>query len=300
VDYVSIIIPTHNRAQFIERSVESCINQKNVITEIIVVDDNGLGTMNQVLVENKLKKLIDTKQIIYIAHQFNQGGSSARNTGINSASGEFIAFLDDDDWFEPDKLFKQIEKMKQEKSEVCLCGFTRNYKNKNVTSIPDITKFNAVNLLGFNLDTCAGSCLLIRKSLIKYVGLFDTSFIRHQDLEYLYRIYKKSKISIVNESLSNIYMHNNNLKVVPAKKIEQHVMHYINTFIEDIQKFDKPDRCFILDRHYLGIAKAYIKNKKFISSIKWILKTSNPLKTINNIRTDIKNYLNTKREPNDV
>lgn len=296
---VSVVIPTYRRSKFIKRAIDSVIQQENIETEIIVVDDNGRGSKYQIENEEVLSEYINSKRIIYIPHEINKNGSAARNTGIKKASGDFISFLDDDDWFEPSKLHEQILLMEEEKTDACLCEFARIYKNDVVpTSMPYFDDSWKKRLLAFNIDTCAGSCLIIRKGLIDKVGLFDTSFIRHQDLEFLYRISKYTNISIVKKSNVNIFMHVENMRIKSAKNLETYRLHFITTFKDDISNMGVSDRIFIMDKHFKEIAKAYLKNKDIFSALKWIFKTSNPLYVGWAIYKDSIRYISQKKIAN--
>ena len=281
---VSVIIPTFQREKYIRRAILSVINQHNVSCEIIVVDDNGLNSSCQIALQKKIQDLIDTQKIRYIIHKKNAGGSVSRNSGINVASGEYLAFLDDDDWFETNKLSLQIEYMKREKTDACLCGFCRIYSDRTVTvSDPGLLVNESKlkkSLLSQTIDTCAGSCLVIKKSLVERVGLFDVSFIRHQDLEFLYRISKETRISVVPCKLVNIFMHADNLSVKSGENIEKYRLHYVNKFLDDIMSLPDADRRSILNRHYVEIAKAYIKNKNFSKAFHWVFQTTNPMASI--------------------
>ena len=101
---VSVVIPTYGRSNLLGRAIDSVLNQTYGNIEIIVVDDNGIGNSHQRQTEELLQKYIERNEIIYIKHQKNSGGSVARNTGIRSSKGEYVALLDDDDEWFPDKL----------------------------------------------------------------------------------------------------------------------------------------------------------------------------------------------------
>lgn len=251
-----------------------------VSVEIIVVDDNGKGTKAQIANEKKLENYIKTNRIKYIVHEVNKNGAAARNTGIVNASGEFIGFLDDDDWFETNKLAEQINVMQKENSGASLCGFQRVYKNNKVASIPELPENKTElqrKLLAHNIDTCAGSALLITRETLKEVGLFDESFIRHQDLEFIYRVSKVTKIAVCDSVLVNIRMHESNTAIPDARKIEANRLHYIETFKTDIESFGHEIKTEILNAHFLQIAKGYLKNRRILKYVKWIFKTSNPI-----------------------
>ena len=116
---VSVIIPTYNYGRFIERAVNSVLSQSYQDYEIIIIDDGSTDdTKNRVVVK------YHDERIIYIRHDMNRGPSAARNTGIKSSKGEFIAFLDSDDEWEPDKLYHQINLFRNASSDIgCVyCG----------------------------------------------------------------------------------------------------------------------------------------------------------------------------------
>ena len=96
---VSIIIPTYKGYDTLGRSVKSVLEQSYKNIEIIIVDDNGEGSENQIKTEDVLKSFLVDERVKYIKHKKNLNGSAARNTGFRHSNGEFIAFLDDDDEF---------------------------------------------------------------------------------------------------------------------------------------------------------------------------------------------------------
>ena len=99
---VSVIIPTYNRAEFLRLAITSVLNQTFQDFEIIVVDDASEDHTHEVM--NNL----NDKRIKYIRHEVNKRVSAARNTGVLHSSGDYIAFLDDDDEWLPSKLQRQV------------------------------------------------------------------------------------------------------------------------------------------------------------------------------------------------
>src|SRR5690348_13147078 len=100
---VSVIIPTHNRSDFLRNAITSVLNQTYQDFEIIVVDDGSTDNTSEVVAN------FSDERITFIRHDTNKGGSAARNTGILASKCDYIAFLDDDDEWLPDKLRKQME-----------------------------------------------------------------------------------------------------------------------------------------------------------------------------------------------
>ncbi len=288
IEMISIIIPTYQRPQFIKRAIESCLSQTGVKIEIIVVDDNGLDSKKQIELKNMLYEYIKSGSVKYIAHQKNMMASAARNTGASKATGTYIAFLDDDDWFENNKLHIQLEYMKVTNSGACLCGFRRIYANKQVESVPLLDGDLNFRLLSFNVDHCAGSTLLMKKEIFDKIGGFDESFVRHQDIEFIYRVSKETTISVAPQILANIFMHKDNTMKKDANYIRDNRMHFVKTFWEEINCLEKQQRNRTLDTHYIEIAKAFIKQYSFFEAIRWIIKTSNPLHSTRKIIHDTK------------
>src|SRR5215510_16389067 len=99
---VSVIIPTYNRAEFLRLAITSVLNQTFQDFEIIVVDDASEDHTHEVVSD------FSDKRIKYIRHEANKRVSAARNTGVLSASGDYIAFLDDDDEWLPRTLQMQV------------------------------------------------------------------------------------------------------------------------------------------------------------------------------------------------
>jgi glycosyltransferase involved in cell wall biosynthesis len=103
---VSVIIPTYNRAHVIGRSIQSALDQTYRDFEILVVDDGSTdGTLDAV------KPFLQHAQVRYLRHENNKGHQAARNTGLKNASGEYIAFLDSDDTWIPEKIELQLAAM---------------------------------------------------------------------------------------------------------------------------------------------------------------------------------------------
>ena len=122
---VSIIIPTFRRWNFLIEAIESVFHQTYRDWEIIIVNDGGGSP------EGKIINFLNEPKIRYIEHQDNMGIASARNTGISKSSGEFIAYLDDDDIFYPNHLEMLISEMLKNN---LVFAYTDSYKGSYVGS----------------------------------------------------------------------------------------------------------------------------------------------------------------------
>ncbi len=247
---VSVIIPTYNRAHLIGRAIRSVLNQSYQNLEIIVVDDCSTDETKKVI--NTIRE--DAKRVRYIIHEKNMGGSAARNTGIKAANGKFIAFLDDDDEWQKDKLAKQIDKIKTLTNEwgAVYCGYY--LMNKRVSTCEAIKNGNLTKDILFGEMRIGGSStLLFTKEAIERTGLFDESFERHQDYEYLLRFFRNYKLASIKDPLVKIYGHN----IPNGEKLAKVKSYYLSKFNEDIIGFGEKTAAEIFARQWLEIAEIF-------------------------------------------
>ena len=106
---VSVIIPTYKRPDKLDVAINSVLRQTYPNVEVIVVDDNDPDTEGRRLTEEKMSKFNDESRVKYIKHDHNKNGSAARNTGARASKGEYVAFLDDDDEYLPNKIESQLQ-----------------------------------------------------------------------------------------------------------------------------------------------------------------------------------------------
>src|SRR5579862_254532 len=116
---VSVVIPTYNRSQQTIAAIESVLAQTYPYFETIVVDDGSTDGSGEVI-QRFISQRANGHQMRFLS-QPNQGQSSARNTGIAKAQGEYIAFLDSDDVWIPEKLEWQVRAFEQLKNKCGVC-----------------------------------------------------------------------------------------------------------------------------------------------------------------------------------
>lgn len=206
---VSVIIPTYKRAERLSRTIDSVLNQTFKNIEVIVVDDNSDGDEFRKATEIIMKKFSENPKVVYLKHSKNKNGSAARNTGIRYSKAKYVAFLDDDDYFMPTKIEKQLnllEENQDEYSAIC-CLHNSVYKNniykKNNIEIDENGNY-LKSLLSGECVLAAGSTIFIKRSVFDDIGYFDEEFKRHQDWEFLVRFFRKNRLLIIKEYLVNI------------------------------------------------------------------------------------------------
>ena len=200
---VSVIIPTHKRSNSLIRAINSVLNQSYKNIEIIVVDDNDQNSDYRKNNEKKLSIYRNDKRVIYLKHEKNMNGACARNTGIKKATGDYITFLDDDDYFLKERIEKLVNKLEQCKNyQGCYTSVIYIQKDKIIKKLNALKNGNLKwDLLNQNSFFGTGSNIFLRKEVIKKIGLFDSDFIRHQDIEYMIRFFNFCSIINLDEFL---------------------------------------------------------------------------------------------------
>lgn len=200
-ELVSVIIPTFKRSGTLERAIASVRAQTYKNIEILVVDDNDPDSRYRKETEALISGLLkDGARITYLKHDHNKGGAVARNTGIDNAKGEYVAFLDDDDIWMPDKIKKQLDMMDGFDAVCTACLFFGNGAlsgktfgfGKTSVSLADLRRRNN---LGYTSSLIAGS------HVFKKVR-FDGDLTKYQDWDLFIRILKEGfRVGFVNEPL---------------------------------------------------------------------------------------------------
>jgi len=180
---VSIIMPTYNRAYIIEKAIQSVQRQTYKDWELIIVDDASTDYTKQLL-----EKYVDSKIHYYIKEE-NQGANEARNFGAAHAKGQFLAFLDSDNYWPDDRLEVQMQMVEAHRNERCFFyGKVQITNGEEVRIAPktivSTKELKAMELRGNEVDT---NTLLISKRIFIEIGGFAKELPRLQDWEIVLR-----------------------------------------------------------------------------------------------------------------
>jgi glycosyltransferase involved in cell wall biosynthesis len=207
---VSVIIPTYNRAQLLAFAVLSVLNQTYQDFELIVVDDGSSDNTVDVVTGFR------DNRIRLIRHSTSKGGAAARNTGIRSSIGDYLAFLDDDDEWLPDKLRLQMNIFRVSSSTIG-CVYTgylyieRSSGSVISRTVPQKKGDLSEALLRGNCLGSGGSSVVLTRECINAVGMFDEDLPSYQDYDLWIRISKQFSFDYVVEPLVRVYVHNNSI-----------------------------------------------------------------------------------------
>jgi len=199
---ISVVIPAYNAAAFIKKAINSVLTQSYKHLEIIIVNDGSIDKTTDIV------NALSDKRIKLIS-QSNMGLSNARNTGIKASKGEYIAFLDADDYWKPEKLEKQLKLLTQH-PEIGFCSTQTRVETPEGQFIndwlcPDISISTLHSIFIQNAAiTGSGSGVLVKKELQDLAGFFDESLKSLEDIDMWLRYAAHSEYCCLPESLTVI------------------------------------------------------------------------------------------------
>lgn len=264
---VSVIITTCRGSSKLIRAIESVLRQSYKNSEIVVVDDNGEGTAEQLFTEKMLNKYLSLDNFKYIKHKVNSNGATARNTGVANAYGEYIAFLDDDDFFLKSRIEKIVQAFEDNGDYDAAYSSVLFLRNSNVENSYIVTKEGNLqkkllidqSLLG------TGSNIVVRKVAFDSINGFDETFKRYQDVEFMIRLLEHHRMLKVSEYL--VVKDIGDSRFYP--KFESFVEaqeHYLDTFGYLIDKLNENEsrKCILPKRRELVFSAYASKNSQNI------------------------------------
>lgn len=268
---VSCVIPTYKRNDTLERAIRSALNQTYSSLEVLVVDDNEKGSEYSESVKNIIKS-VDDKRVKYITQPEHVNGAEARNAGVRVAEGEWIAFLDDDDEWLPQKIEKQIEALNHHSE--CMgasCYYDEYVDGKLVHSCPP---YNTDNL-NFKVLTRQVAMytptLLLRREKILEFGGFDNTLKRHQDLQLLAEFTHRNKMLVVEDFLVRVYG-DSLINRLPLEKLIRVKADYFNSVASVFNAYPERERKLIKCAHYYEVVFCALKEHNMMSAINFLLK----------------------------
>jgi glycosyltransferase involved in cell wall biosynthesis len=231
---VSIVIPTYNRAHTLERSIRSVISQSFTDFELIIVDDGSPDGTREVICG------FEDSRIRYIPNGFNGGPGSARNRGIASARGQYVAFQDSDDEWCPGKLQKQVDVMESADTRIGIVytGFLRFEKNR-VQYIPSrsISKREGdLYTQLFHGNFITSQTVLVRRECFDYCGMFDESLLALEDWDLWIRIARSYRFILIDEPLVHVYLSPDSL-IADRYLVNISLDRLINKHFGDIKRY---------------------------------------------------------------
>lgn len=217
---ISVIVPVYNSEKSLERCIESILNQSEKDLELLLINDGS--TDKSALICQKYE---ERDKRVHVIQKENEGVSATRNTGILYAKGEYIQFVDSDDFIEQDMCQRLLQAVQEQNTDFALCGFHHIFQGRDIIKVPKTTEimdkkcfceeFLGLYEQGFlNMPWNK----LYRRDLIS--DYFETDLSLGEDLLFnLSYLENVEKISLVSKPLYH-YIQERNVKTLSSKKRE--------------------------------------------------------------------------------
>lgn len=244
---VSVIVPVYNVEDYLEKSLDSLVNQTLKDIEIIIVND-GTPDNSQKIIDKYAKKYKNVKAYI----KENGGLSDARNFGIKKATGEYIAFLDSDDYVTTDMYEKMYQKATSGNFDMVVCDLNYIYGDKVVPAYSNIkTDTKDIKKVMLNIYPAAWN-KIFKRDLFKKKIEFKKG-VWFEDVEFLYRLlpYVKS-IGVVHEHFNQYVQREGSITSTVNRKI----YHYIDNW-NGVIEFYKKNKLY--DEYKLELEYSYVR-----------------------------------------
>lgn len=198
---VSIVLPTYNGVKYISKSVDSCLNQTYKNLELIIVDDGSSDKTPEIIKSYKDKR---TK---YVRHEKNKGLPFALNTGFANATGEYLTWTSDDNYYADEAIEKMLTFLNTKDCDFVYCDFYR-FRDENPSDIKLVKLPDTLNL---NSQNGVGACFLYTKKVKKVTGFYDVETVFAEDYDYWIRASKNFLMHHIPEPLYFYREHINSL-----------------------------------------------------------------------------------------
>ena len=260
---ISIIVPVYNSKQYLPRCLESLIKQIYSDIEIIIVNDGSTDGSDIICHQYSLKD-----QRIRVFHKKNGGQATARNLGLKHANGEYIGFVDSDDWIEPSMYYDLINAIGDH--DIAMCGRYNVDESNNKTELFCFSKLKIFNrkesiqnfLLSKYIDG-APCDKLFKKSVLENV-LFPSGYIC-EDLTFVYNALLNSKSIIhIGKPLYNYFQRSGSTSHCAFSKKTYGLIIYPNTIFDDVVK-RYPD--LTIEATIYKVSRKYYFEKIFFDTV---------------------------------
>ncbi len=286
---VSCIIPTYKRSDMLPRAIDSVLNQTYKNIEILVVDDNVPGSKETEDVRCIVEQYIESGRVHYVGQKEHINGAVARNVGIHKSEAEFIAFLDDDEEWEPDKVEKQVLYLTQHEDVDGVSCLYANYKSGKI--VAKIAPYSADDL---QLKVLTGqvaihtSTFLCRRNKILQSGAFHPDLLRHQDIQMFTDFLDVGTIHPICEYLVKNHI-DSEINRPNVERLIQVKKDFLNAISQTLDRFNKKDRVRIHNAHAFEIIFCALKQKKYFVGLKWLLKCKISLQSLKDLKNRWRN-----------
>lgn len=271
---ISIIVPVYNVEKYVKRCIDSILNQTYKNLEVILINDGSTDKSGYIC-----DMYAGNDDRIKVIHQINKGLSKARDRGIKESSGEYILFIDSDDWIECNALEILMNNVKYEDIDILIYGYKVEFiqkDNKKIEIVTSEEKYykTVLDYLDdfdiYRTNGLFGYCWnkMYKADIIRKNKVFFGEYLFPEDLYFNFKVLPYCKnIKIINKSFYH-YMHQSEITLSKVKKDEIIVMNqiYDNTveFLKKMNSYENNKE--YVSTKYIENIMSYILNEVFKSS----------------------------------
>jgi glycosyltransferase involved in cell wall biosynthesis len=261
---ISVVIPTFNREMLLRRAISSALEQTLPIKELIVVDDGSTDRTQELLSD-----IASIDPRVKVLMRQRGGANRARNAGANLAEGDWIAFLDSDDFWEQNKLDLQVQALQKNPAAVAsFTGLKRIGHDAGKVFLPpahpSLLDLRAANVLSTT------SSAVVKASVFHEVGGFDADLPSCQDWDLWFRLRLKGEFAVVREPLV-IYDAGPHARI--SSDLSKVIAGHNIVFERVLQGIDREDPSYgyITARHKLVLSEMYLRNGEFRTALEQVV-----------------------------
>lgn len=215
---VSVIVPVYNTEKYLKNCIDSLLKQNFEDYEIIVINDLSPGNAEEII------KSYNDKKIVYIKNKTNKGIGYNRNLGIKKAKGEYVCFIDSDDYVKEDFISKMYNYSKENNLDLCVCDYVNVDEEGNKLKKFNLSDFCITNYEENNKILCEINLApwnkLYKKDMLVKNKIEFSETLKYEDLSFVALSIKNSKkIGKINEQLNYYTIHNNSETTTRDKRV---------------------------------------------------------------------------------
>jgi glycosyltransferase involved in cell wall biosynthesis len=216
VPQVSVVVPTLGRPA-LTLALHSALSQRGVDVEVIVVDDGSDGTAGAIV------ERVGDPRVRLLGHHGRRGPGAARNTGVAAARGAWVAFLDDDDLWAPDKLARQLDAVRAAGRDWVYAGAVEvDERHRVLHAEPPIAPAEAVRQLPRrNVVPAGASNVMVHAAALSATGPFDPDLRNTEDWDLFIRLAQRGPPAAVEAPLVAVRLHSGQASLTTARLVEE-------------------------------------------------------------------------------
>jgi glycosyltransferase involved in cell wall biosynthesis len=210
-DKISIIMPTYNGEKYLRKAIDTSLSQTYKNIELVIVNDGSKDQTAEII------KSYSDERIKYIKHEVNSGLPKALNTGFNNASGEYLTWTSDDNFYAPEAI-EVLSNFLVDHPEIDFV-YSNYYLIDENDVVSGIKEVEPTDILKYR--NCIGPCFMYKKRVFETVGDFNPDVFLAEDYEYWLRVYKRFKMQSIPQALYYYRYHSNSLTAKYEERVRK-------------------------------------------------------------------------------